>query len=687
MDTTTNKAQTSPLSKSKFKIPYITLLLILSNVLVYYYYQLPALGGEKLSAFWLYKLGANVGGMTFTGDYWRLLTSLFMHGSDSHLLSNMLFLLVIGSVIELTHGRLTLLLVFLLGGLFSGVISAGYHYVEEIRYFTIVVSVGASGAIAALMGFLAQDFFIHRDRSDKRLTLSYCIALAIFLFYGKNVDNAAHIGGYLGGIILSIPFILHKSYKWRKWTSAVVGVLIIMGLVLFCFEQLNSFHKEADNSKRAKTLRYFEKDERKIEQKQRLQSDKQVVLDEWTRLKPTKIIHSLPAGIILPVDLVSRVIPTSRPNQYFILANKDIDDPDNDLAAIYLYDLSENKIIDTIVKVPFAPFNPADIYAKAYLKGSSEEEKQEELKRKEKEFKNIGIGCVHVNCFGVGIQDMVLSEDGKTGYAVALERGALSVIDIDNKKITASVKLGEAPKQVAINAENIYVLDPSIHSLFIVERRTLSIKQTLTWDDDFRLTYFASNTSPMVISDDGNEVYLIDDEYSYVLRAELDKGHIKTYQDDNNKMIYASNMGRLRQGKIWILRANGEEAYFPQTGENINFACQNKELETWADRDVLVGQSTLTELPDGTAIIIEFDAKGVGLSEAMNGYSLTTGQLIRRWPVSKTLNRLSLMNDGEHFLVRKFFDSPIMSFNESLELTDEERKKGSLGRYSCLMNQ
>ena len=146
----------------------------------------------------LVALGANYGPYVVQGEWWRLLTSMFLHGGLIHLLFNSLILWQIGRLLETMLGKTTLLLVFILTGIAGSITSIIFNYG--------VVSVGASGAIFGLFGYYAI-FLLHPmiPRHVARPLLK-----STGLFVGLNlligligpIDNAAHIGGLAAGLLL-----------------------------------------------------------------------------------------------------------------------------------------------------------------------------------------------------------------------------------------------------------------------------------------------------------------------------------------------------------------------------------------------------------------------------------------------------------------------------------------------------
>lgn len=139
-------------------------------------------------------------------EVWRLFTAMFLHGDALHLFSNMVALLIFGTVIESNkyYSRLEYILIYVLSGLIGNLFSL-------ILLPLTALSLGASGAIFGLIGAVFI-IIITRDRSLLFLALIY-----IFYFIGTSftpgVNPWAHIFGLLGGISLGY---LSNKIKGRK---------------------------------------------------------------------------------------------------------------------------------------------------------------------------------------------------------------------------------------------------------------------------------------------------------------------------------------------------------------------------------------------------------------------------------------------------------------------------------------
>ncbi len=176
-------------NSEKYKPTYI---LIIINVLVYIYTSVAGGNFLETAPILIYKYG-QVGAFVFSGAYYQLLTSMFVHASIVHIAGNMIFLLVFGLRGEEMFSLPEYLSVYLLGGLFGNVLSLFFLPLD-------IPSVGASGAIFALFGAV----IIHARRSVGQSVIGAVIYgfFLLFLSAAPNVNNLAHIGGLVIGLII-----------------------------------------------------------------------------------------------------------------------------------------------------------------------------------------------------------------------------------------------------------------------------------------------------------------------------------------------------------------------------------------------------------------------------------------------------------------------------------------------------
>lgn len=179
---------------------YVTPILIMINLLVFIAMVVAGLGFLSFSASDLLHWGGNYKPYTNNGQWWRLITSMFMHGGLMHVLANMYGLLFVGIFLEPRLKKRKYLAVYLATGIIAGITSLWWH--------NATVSVGASGAIFGLYGaFLALLLMkVYPDNFNKALLTSTFIFIGYNLAMGFTgaIDNAAHIGGLVSGFIIGL---------------------------------------------------------------------------------------------------------------------------------------------------------------------------------------------------------------------------------------------------------------------------------------------------------------------------------------------------------------------------------------------------------------------------------------------------------------------------------------------------
>jgi rhomboid protease GluP len=173
--------------------------------------------------------GANVGLITFSGEWWRLLTNVFVHGSLLHIGFNMWCLWNLGQLCESLYGRWTYVAIYLICGVGASLASAAWH--------PYVPSVGASGAIFGLAGALITALKLGEfsvPRSALSGTLRSLGAFVVYnLIFGAlipGIDNTAHIGGLVTGLIVGA--LIAVIAPQREQVPRRVAIFVVMILAL-----------------------------------------------------------------------------------------------------------------------------------------------------------------------------------------------------------------------------------------------------------------------------------------------------------------------------------------------------------------------------------------------------------------------------------------------------------------------
>jgi rhomboid protease GluP len=172
--------------------------------------------------------GANYGRYTLGGQWWRLLTCIFVHGGLLHIAFNMYWLWNLGTLAESLYGSWTFAVLYLISGLSASL--------GSLIYNPAILSVGASGAIFGIAGALIASFYLGEFSLPRPIvsgTLRNIIIFAgVSLVFGamsSGTDNAAHIGGLLMGLLLGA--LVAKVAPTQDDVLRRIGVLLV-GAVL-----------------------------------------------------------------------------------------------------------------------------------------------------------------------------------------------------------------------------------------------------------------------------------------------------------------------------------------------------------------------------------------------------------------------------------------------------------------------
>ncbi len=192
----------------RYKLTPITMSIIAINIIVYLItYYTSFLGGEeaivqKGALSWFY--------LKNNQEYYRFITSMFLHGDWSHLFNNMIVLLFVGGNLERVVGRYRYISLYLGTGILAGLVSVGYNmWMEQDAIFfnQTTISIGASGAIFGVVGAILYIVLLNKGRLAEISTSQMVLFVALSLYNGvanSQIDQAAHVGGFIAGLILTI---------------------------------------------------------------------------------------------------------------------------------------------------------------------------------------------------------------------------------------------------------------------------------------------------------------------------------------------------------------------------------------------------------------------------------------------------------------------------------------------------
>ena len=192
------------------KKAYVNGLLIVLNVLFFLYLEIT---GSSENVYFMYTKGAmSAPAVLEDGEYYRLLTAMFMHFGIRHIMNNMLVLFVLGDNLERAMGHVKYLIFYLLCGIGSNWVSMMAHSTD-----TMTVSAGASGAIFGVVGGLLYVVTANKGRLEDLSTRQLVIMIFFSLYLGytsTGVDNTAHLSGLVIGIVLAIILYHRPTGDW-----------------------------------------------------------------------------------------------------------------------------------------------------------------------------------------------------------------------------------------------------------------------------------------------------------------------------------------------------------------------------------------------------------------------------------------------------------------------------------------
>lgn len=181
--------------------PIVTSVLIALNVLVYVAAASQGAGWVDAKPAVLIHWGTNFGPLTLAGEWWRLFTSMFVHFGLVHIALNMWILAALGPRVERLFGSTCYVILYIFAGICGSLASLWWH--------PWINSAGASGAIFGVIGGLLAFAINPATRLPASITTNQRTSAVVFIFYNlmygfghQGIDNACHVGGLVGGLMM-----------------------------------------------------------------------------------------------------------------------------------------------------------------------------------------------------------------------------------------------------------------------------------------------------------------------------------------------------------------------------------------------------------------------------------------------------------------------------------------------------
>ena len=168
--------------------------------------------------------GADFGPLTLNGQWWRLVTSMFVHFGIIHIGLNMWCLRDLGRTAEILMGRFSYLLAYFASGIFGSIASVYWH--------PLAAGAGASGAIFGMAGVLLTFVYLKKTPAHLQINKKMLSSLGAFIFYNlvfgasiPGISNAAHAGGLVMGAVVGalLPAAGASESSRRARLSVVVA--------------------------------------------------------------------------------------------------------------------------------------------------------------------------------------------------------------------------------------------------------------------------------------------------------------------------------------------------------------------------------------------------------------------------------------------------------------------------------
>jgi len=226
-DSPVQRVETVPWKQSQSSSMMVTQALLGINVVVFIAMVMGGVSPMEPTGQQLVEWGANFGPYTIGGQWWRLLSCVFVHIGVMHIALNMWCLWGLGRLAESVYDRWTFGGLYLITGLSASVASLVWRPVG--------VSAGASGAIFGIAGALISAFYLGEFSLPK--TVVSGLLTSVLKFAGYNLvlgaflghtDNAAHVGGLVSGLILGAMFA-----RLAPQRDAAGGRVLIMAFGIF----------------------------------------------------------------------------------------------------------------------------------------------------------------------------------------------------------------------------------------------------------------------------------------------------------------------------------------------------------------------------------------------------------------------------------------------------------------------
>lgn len=220
------------------RTPYVTYGLLAITIIMF---LVMTFNGGSQNIFTLIYFGAKDNIQIVSGEWWRLITPMFLHIGFTHILFNGLIVYFLGAQLEMIIGHFKYFILYVLSGVLGNAASFAFNF---------SISAGASTAV---FGLFASTIVLGKlypnQMGIQQLSRNYVFLIVINIFFGlfnSTIDNAGHIGGLIGGYLimyaLSAPNARNNPKKQRLIYGGLYVVILLLLIALGLFRTIGMYY-------------------------------------------------------------------------------------------------------------------------------------------------------------------------------------------------------------------------------------------------------------------------------------------------------------------------------------------------------------------------------------------------------------------------------------------------------------
>jgi len=435
--------------------------------------------------------GGNLSALTLTGDYWRLLTSMFLHGGALHLFLNMYMLFQIGLLTEFIWGKLHFIIIYFSTGLFASLTSAYWYGREALDLQQPIVSIGASGALMGVASSCLVYNYIKSlqikstETAEPSLADWKPFAQVVLLnigmgFFIPGVDNACHIGGTISGVIIGLALLFPKKSALKSVHSFVIVLFSIVIFILLTKKISDSEElKMIGNQIRSEMQTLHEE----IQLEQRKKARETIAIEEKKQIPPAVNLEEAAGKTFVLEGGAQDFILNSSGKQIYI---SNIEEN-----SISIFDISQFKVVLNFKGPPF----PKQSHTSS---------------------------CPDNLCLGRGAAGIAISADEKWALVSSIKDDQVSFMNLSNGELSWSVKVGRFPRSIFLSSDEKFgfVMNSVDNSISMIDILQKSVLKTIILGQ-FDASGF-SNGRPLGLARMADQLYIGDAINNQIVKLKMD---------------------------------------------------------------------------------------------------------------------------------------------------------------------